>query len=92
MSDHQSATIFVNIFTDLARGATTPERLRWAKHLARKWWALRNECDFSDREMEIDRVLVKLGLARRVDCDDWGEPGYEYGPVRRKTKRARRKR
>lgn len=50
-----------------------PEARR--KTVARKFWKMAGEIDFSDDEMECDKALIKLGLAKMAIDPNYPEDG-----------------
>lgn len=79
MSDHSSAYIFGRVFELIAKEVPPgPRRGR----IARKFWKMSREFDFSDDEMHADRALVSLRLARKGVDPDYPEDGPTmlYGP------------
>jgi hypothetical protein len=74
MADRSSAAIFSLVFTELAKLEQTPQ----VKKLVRKLWKESGNYDFSDCQMECDKVLVKLGLCKiNKDADGYEEAEYK---------------
>lgn len=78
MSDRTSAGIFGDIFNKLASDPT-PQHIDWAHD----FWRSQQRYDFSPYQMECDKALITLGLARRgIDPDEPNEPETTlYGPI-----------
>ena len=78
MADRTSAYIFGEIFRDIASMPALPIRSR----LAKEYWKMSREYDFSEYQMEADEALLKLGLARKGVDPDYPEDGdvMLYGP------------
>jgi hypothetical protein len=73
MGDTRSPPLFEQIFTLLASDPT-PQHVAWAK----KIWRTSFEFDFTPDEMEADKALIKLGLAKDGGKDEDGYPRIVY--------------
>lgn len=72
MADRTSAEIFSQIFLFIHKNVDD----EWRKQMmARHFWDLSWNYDFSPTQMEIDEVLLDLGLAYRGVDPDWPEDG-----------------
>lgn len=88
MADRTSAALFGSIFEMLAERGDERD-----KEYALKFWEMKEDggYDFSDYQMECDEALIKLGLARTVDDNEYpGETKTEYGPAAKPKQRKRR--
>jgi hypothetical protein len=77
MSDRSSAELFGHMFKKLASDPTE-QHLAWAKEL----WKFSRNFDFSSCQMECEKALKVLGLARRRKDPEEPEEGavWFYGP------------
>lgn len=81
MSDRDSAYIFSKAFELVVEHVPPKKRETCAKEL----WQMSLDYDFAPSDMNIDKVLMKLGLAREgIDKDYPDETTVLYGPVRKK--------
>lgn len=71
MADRTSAEIFGNTFVMLSEMEQTPEVRKLVLYL----WSEAGRYDFSDYQMECDKHLMKLGLAKRGIDPRWPEDG-----------------
>ena len=67
VADRTSAALFADFFCLLAKSPTDEH-----KAIAKKLWPKRLEYDFSDYQMECGEALIALGLAKRVECKEYG--------------------
>ncbi len=85
MADRGAADIFAQAFTLLASSKSKEE-------IAKELWKASFEFDFTPCQMEADRALEKLGLARRVDVEEEAEyTDGTKGVERYKTTQYRRR-
>lgn len=80
MSDRFASSIFGQIFKKLGSDPT-PQHKKWAAEL----WKMSREYDFSDCQMECDKALVKLDLARKGIDPEFPRDGRVmlYGPLKK---------
>ena len=84
MSDHEAASDFGTILEELA---TVFPKTKERQKFARTVWEVARQHDFWYGDMYIDRVLVKLGLARKSKKGSEAAEeqrtheyfGYDYG-------------
>lgn len=74
MSDRGSQYIFANIFEMIAK-EIPPGRKQ--KRIARKFWEMAGEFDFSESDMDVDKALIKLGLAWKEVDERYPEDGLQ---------------
>ena len=77
MGDSSGAYLFGKIFERLAKDPVDAR----TKSLAKFFWTEARDHDFCDYEMECDKSLEKLGLARKEqdpDSDDPKDKKYFY--------------
>lgn len=72
MADRTSAEIFGLLFEKLAKRPQKEVRT-----LARWAWKLAGAYDFDDCQMDCDKALIKLGLAK-PSKDEYGDDAIEY--------------
>ncbi len=71
MSDRTSAGIFSGMFEYLAREPISDEALKFSRVL----WEQQREYDFAPRQMECDKALIRLGLAKRGVSPEYPSDG-----------------
>ncbi len=74
MADRSSAELFSQVFVHLAEEPITD----CARDFARYMWALTEQYDFMDYQLECDDELVALGLAERVEPTEEEPSGIAY--------------
>lgn len=70
MADRTSASVFSLIFEELAKDGEIDR-----KRLAKKLMKAAREFDFSTCQMECDKALLKLGVAKRGVDPEYPEDG-----------------
>lgn len=74
MADRTSAYLFTQVFEHLAAEPITDCDRDFAQYM----WALTQDYDFMDQQLECDDVLVALGLAKRVEPTEDEPSGIVY--------------
>jgi hypothetical protein len=74
MSDKSSAYIFAAVFEMIAKELPSGPR---RKTIARRFWKLSGEFDFSDEDMHADKALIALGLATKEVDPKYPEDGLQ---------------
>ncbi len=82
VSDRSSAYLFARIFGLIDQHVHDAKKRR---KLALEFWKESREHDFSPYQLGCDKVLMKLGLARRGVDPDYPEEGETtlYGPEKK---------
>lgn len=84
MADRTAAGIFGDVFCILAKRKNQEE----ASAIAAEVFALVSGYDFCEEQMEADKALKKLGLAREVPDPEYpGEMMVQYGPEGKKRRK-----
>lgn len=78
MADRSAAELFSEIFKMLASDKPIDRQ-----KVARRFWELSGEYDFSHYQLYCDKALIKLGLARKGVDPQYPDDGKTilYGPV-----------
>ena len=74
MADRTSAYLFMQVFVRLANIPITDCDRDFAQYM----WALAQDYDFTDNQLECDYELVALGLAERVEPTEEEPSGIVY--------------
>ncbi len=74
MADRTSAYLFSQVFEHLAEVPITDCDRDFAQYM----WALTQDYDFMDYQLECDDALVALGLADRVEPTEEEPSGIAY--------------